>query len=361
MRPPPSPRCSVRSSSRCDKAVSEWWNRRSSGTPRRRPSWRTPTRAGRTPDGGRNMSPAGQRSNAAGLARRGSECSRPTVYGCAGRRTACHRGRSTARPAYITCTARRTGDDPRSWVISTNAVLSVAWMRWMTSRIFLHGDVVRRRRLSGDQQGRVVGDRHGDHHTLAHAARELVRVLPGASFGCGMPTRSSSSTARPSLRSCSCPGASGSSRRSVADAQHRVQRRQGVLEDHRHPLAAQAPAVFFFAPSSSNPSSLAEPPSTVSTAADPSGRGTSPTCPNPTRRRWRRARRRSTSRSMPRTAWTMPDMRGERDPEVGQLRTGSGGAAVGWHAIDRFSGCRVGVRSSVWSASGRRRRGARRP
>ncbi len=40
----------------------------------------------------------------------------------------------------------------------------------------LHGDVERRRRLVGDQQFRLVGERHGDHHALALAAGKLVRI-----------------------------------------------------------------------------------------------------------------------------------------------------------------------------------------
>ena len=41
----------------------------------------------------------------------------------------------------------------------------------------LDGHVERGRRLVGDQQLGVAGERHGDHHALAHAARELVRVV----------------------------------------------------------------------------------------------------------------------------------------------------------------------------------------
>ena len=44
----------------------------------------------------------------------------------------------------------------------------------------LHGDVERRRRLVGDQDVRVVHERHRDHRALAHAARELVRVVARA-------------------------------------------------------------------------------------------------------------------------------------------------------------------------------------
>ena len=40
----------------------------------------------------------------------------------------------------------------------------------------LHGDIERRGRLVGDQQGRIARQRHGDHRALPHAARELVRI-----------------------------------------------------------------------------------------------------------------------------------------------------------------------------------------
>ena len=41
----------------------------------------------------------------------------------------------------------------------------------------LDGDVERSGRLVGDQQRRVVGDRHGDHRPLPHPARQLVGKL----------------------------------------------------------------------------------------------------------------------------------------------------------------------------------------
>ena len=40
----------------------------------------------------------------------------------------------------------------------------------------LHGDVERRRRLVGDEQIGLVGERHGDHHALTLAARKLMRI-----------------------------------------------------------------------------------------------------------------------------------------------------------------------------------------
>ena len=60
----------------------------------------------------------------------------------------------------------------------------------------LDRDVERRRRLVGDQQLRLVGERHRDHHALAHAAGELVRIPLTRLRGSGIPTRSSNSTAR---------------------------------------------------------------------------------------------------------------------------------------------------------------------
>ncbi len=40
----------------------------------------------------------------------------------------------------------------------------------------LHGDVERRGRLVGDEQIGLVGERHGDHHPLALAAGQLMRI-----------------------------------------------------------------------------------------------------------------------------------------------------------------------------------------
>ena len=51
----------------------------------------------------------------------------------------------------------------------------------------LDGDVERGGRLVGDQHLRLAGERHGDHGALAHAARQVVRVLVvalGRARGC---------------------------------------------------------------------------------------------------------------------------------------------------------------------------------
>ena len=47
----------------------------------------------------------------------------------------------------------------------------------------LDGDVERRGRLVGDEQVGLVGERHGDHHPLPLAARELMRIAGEPALG----------------------------------------------------------------------------------------------------------------------------------------------------------------------------------
>jgi hypothetical protein len=56
--------------------------------------------------------------------------------------------------------------------------------------------VQRRGRLVGDDHVRVVGDRHRDHHALAHATENSCGNASARSAACGMPTSLSSSTLR---------------------------------------------------------------------------------------------------------------------------------------------------------------------
>ena len=108
-----------------------------------------------------------------------------------------------------------------------------AWRRASTDEhLRLHGDVEGRRRLVGDDELRAPGHRHGDHGPLAHAAGELVRILPRASGRIGdVDLAQKLDRAR-----------AGVARREAAmrdlafgdlasDRQHRVQRRRRVLED----------------------------------------------------------------------------------------------------------------------------------
>ena len=60
----------------------------------------------------------------------------------------------------------------------------------------LHGDVERGRRLVGDEEIGAVGERHGDHHALALAAGELMRIGAEPRRGIGDADLFSSSTMR---------------------------------------------------------------------------------------------------------------------------------------------------------------------
>ena len=105
---------------------------------------------------------------------------------------------STIWPAYITATRSHiSATTPRSWVISTIAMPSVGLqLAHQVEDLRLDGDVERRRRLVGDQQLGLGGQRHGDHHPLRLPARQLVRVAVGrAAAASGMWTWRSISTA----------------------------------------------------------------------------------------------------------------------------------------------------------------------
>ena len=60
----------------------------------------------------------------------------------------------------------------------------------------LDGDVERGGRFVGDQQLRAAGERHRDHHALAQAAGELVRIGSTRRCGSGILTRLNISIAR---------------------------------------------------------------------------------------------------------------------------------------------------------------------
>ena len=86
---------------------------------------------------------------------------------------------STTRPAYITATRSQVSAiTPMSCVMSiTEAPCACVTPRSSADDLRLHRDVERGGRLVRDDQPRLAGQRERDHHALAHAARELVRVL----------------------------------------------------------------------------------------------------------------------------------------------------------------------------------------
>ena len=88
-------------------------------------------------------------------------------------------------PAYITWTRSAIpATTPRSWVIMmTAAPVSFCADLEDVEHLGLDRHVERGRRLVGDDHVGVVGDRHRDHHALAHAAGELVRERLDADLG----------------------------------------------------------------------------------------------------------------------------------------------------------------------------------
>lgn len=104
----------------------------------------------------------------------------------------------------------------------------------------LDGDVERGGRFVGDEQFGFAGQGHGDHGALAHAAEELVRVLPRPAGRFG------DADLAEHVHGPSAGDASGTAevvavglRDLFADRVRGVQRGQRVLEDHRHPASAQ--------------------------------------------------------------------------------------------------------------------------
>ena len=110
----------------------------------------------------------------------------------------------------------------------------------------LHRHVERGGRFVGDQQLWFAGQRHGDHGALAHAARELVRILrqsPRHVVDAHLVEQLRGTRAR------RLPAQSAMRHQRfgdlVADGQMRRERAQRILEDHRHlrpRSAAPAPA-----------------------------------------------------------------------------------------------------------------------
>ena len=199
-------------------------------------------------------------ASTAGSSRAGRGC-----RACGARRR-CRRPSPTPRPcpAYITrIRSAMPATTPRSWVMRMIAAL-VSSLIFSSSLedLGLHGDVEGGGGLVGDDDLGVVGDGHGDHRPLAHAAGELVRVgARPALRRCGMPTRSSSSTAR--SHACFLETSLMGEHRLgqlPADGVDRVQRRHRVLEDHGDLVARGSTAAAFGGrPTSSSPWNLTEP------------------------------------------------------------------------------------------------------
>ena len=103
----------------------------------------------------------------------------------------------------------------------------------------LDRDVQRCRRLVGDQQLRLARERHRDHRALAHAARELVRIVlqPRSRARDADLLEQLDARASAAFRRLTSKCAVERLADLPPDREHRVQARHRVLEDHRDLLA----------------------------------------------------------------------------------------------------------------------------
>ena len=85
---------------------------------------------------------------------------------------------STSRPRYMTTTSSAiSAITPMSWVMRMMARPRSSWRRaHEVQDLGLGRHVERGRRLVGDQDPRLAGERHGDHDALAEPAGQLERV-----------------------------------------------------------------------------------------------------------------------------------------------------------------------------------------
>ena len=155
--------------------------------------------------GGHGAGDRRQPRDGAGRAAASRRAGRGCRDGTGARRVRASRASSTMRPAYITATrSARPATMPRSWVISSTAIPRAARRRSSTSRIWAwtvtSSAVVGSSAMSRSGSD---GEGDGDHHALAHAAAQLVRILVEAGDrdrGCRPPAAAPARAARASAR-----------------------------------------------------------------------------------------------------------------------------------------------------------------
>ena len=102
----------------------------------------------------------------------------------------------------------------------------------------LYRDVERGCRLVRDQHLGIAGERHGNHHPLPHASRELVGIVVEATAGVGdLDEVQHLYRARAGGRRAGSPMNAHGFRDLVADGQHRIEARHRLLEDHGDAIA----------------------------------------------------------------------------------------------------------------------------
>ena len=110
----------------------------------------------------------------------------------------------------------------------------------------LDGDVERGGRLVGDQELRLAGERHRDHHALAHAAGEAMRMLVEARFRGGDADAVEQAHGLGLRRRARQAAMLNQRFRDLeADGEHRIEARHRFLEDHGDIVAADVLHISF--------------------------------------------------------------------------------------------------------------------
>src|SRR5579883_1121750 len=141
---------------------------------------------------------------------------------------------------------RRLGDDAHIVGDENERHAALALQRQQQIEdLRLDRDVEGGRRLVGDEEARVAGDRHGDHDALVHAARELVREGSQPALRRRNPDLLQKLDRAPAPRRAAEALLVQPERllELEADGEARVETRRRLLEDHRHVLAGEPPAL----------------------------------------------------------------------------------------------------------------------
>ncbi len=167
---------------------------------------RAAARAGSTPGRGSRTAALAGRGCPAACCLPGRQASRPCVYGWRGARTARRTGARLDDAAgvhhrHVVGVMRHHAEVVRDEQDAHAGLGLQAAHQRQDLRLDRH--VERGGRLVGDQQRRVAGHRQRDHHALAHAAGELVRILVA-----GAAPRPES----PPARACAAPAARAAAR-----------------------------------------------------------------------------------------------------------------------------------------------------
>ena len=132
--------------------------------------------------------PRDRREPAAALGRIGQRLEQVAAYGCCGRaKNSFASATSTIWPAYISATrCAIPATTARSCVISSmrHPLLALQLLQQVED-LRLDRHVERRRRLVGDQEVGLGGERHRDHHALLLSAGQLERIVVDAPLGLG--------------------------------------------------------------------------------------------------------------------------------------------------------------------------------